>query len=398
MNAQNDQYNDDIISSADNSLSDEDIMVGVENPSNDGSLDEAIIDNIFYISTDHVTALKNIVEIIKEIKPEINMEIITDPRYPNKEVLVPQKNIEVSESDDEAEVNGQDEATHFYQSSDSEVSEEPEAYISSDSSEVEVKAENNEDDISGIRIMTLDSSQTVLIYVKLYRSEFLKFDCKVNKMTIGVNLSQLYSLIKSIDKEDTISLSINRKEKNLLSIKVDTPEKEITSHLKLLDLKEVPLGTPENVYPKTVSMPSADFHKICRDMNSIADEVEIVCTKNQITFSCKGDFANKEITLNTAGGKTGVNIDNKSKDEDAEIVRGIYPLKDLILFNKCPQICQELIIHMRSDWPLMILYPIVLGKMIIIISPKTGDESNINNYDEELQYYSSDDSDTDLIF
>ena len=61
---------------------------------------------------------------------------------------------------------------------------------------------------AGLEIATADSSRTIFIKVRLDAKEFEPYYCKYERVEIGISLQNLYKLLKSVDKEDTLSFYI----------------------------------------------------------------------------------------------------------------------------------------------------------------------------------------------
>jgi len=51
--------------------------------------------------------------------------------------------------------------------------------------------------------------------------------------------------------------------------------------------------------------------KICREMHGIAEYVEIKCANDQLMFTCKGDYAERETVLRES--EDGINVIKKKK-------------------------------------------------------------------------------------
>ena len=98
----------------------------------------------------------------------------------------------------------------------------------------------NEEDDGGIRIFNIDDHQTLLIFVKLYASEFLKFDCKYSNYDIGVELNPLYKAFKTMDKEGILSLYIDEDDKQQLNLDVLTSETSDISDVLTIGLLNIP--------------------------------------------------------------------------------------------------------------------------------------------------------------
>jgi len=160
--------------------------------------------------------------------------------------------------------------------------------------------------------------------------------------------------------------------------------------LKLMDLDQQQKKTSKIDFDVKITMPSGEFHKLCREMNNIAEYVEIKCTSKNIIFTCKGDCAERSTIYKSEEG--GLNINNENK-KNQNIVQGIYELKNIVLFTKCATLCNDIQIYMKNDFALTIIYTIAtLGTITIALSPIK--EENIKN----ISYsYSDDEDDIDVI-
>ena len=251
-------------------------------------------------------------------------------------------------------------------------------------------------DKSCMRIMAVDLTKTVLIHLKLEGKNFTKFECKGKKITLGVNLGYFYKLIKSMDKDDSLTLYVEHDDKNYLRIKIDNPEekKNTTFKLKLLDLRHDPISVPDITFDAVIIINSTEFHKICREMNQIADYVEIKCLKDKIIFTCKGDYAERTTVYSTDDGEEGdgitIKLANNEKAKDL-IIQGIYELRNLVLFSKCAQLCNDIEIYMKNNYPLVIKYTAAtLGKILLCLTPINEDPSKTAEFSDEDDLYDDD--------
>lgn len=80
-----------------------------------------------------------------------------------------------------------------------------------------------------------------------------------------------------------------------------------------MDIDSEHLGIPDTSYDAIVHMSSAEFQRICRDLQQISESVKIDATKDGIKFSGEGEVGNGSITL-----KQNNNVDNVSSDHDAK--------------------------------------------------------------------------------
>ena len=208
---------------------------------------------------------------------------------------------------------------------------------------------------TGLKIMTMDPSHTILIHLKLDAEKFEKFYCEKD-VTIGISMLCLFKLIKIMSNNDTLTLYVEKDDINRLGIKIENGEKNSLTNFKLnlMDLPKDYIDIPPASFESVLTMPSNDFQKICRDMNQIADNLEIKSIENQLIFSCKGDFATQETII----GETNLGLAFIKNNQPKEVVQGIFALKHLVLFTKCTNLCPTIEIYLKNDYPLIIKYGI----------------------------------------
>lgn len=237
---------------------------------------------------------------------------------------------------------------------------------------------NNPDDFAGLEIATADTTRTIYIKVRLDAKEFYpNYYCKYERFELGICLQNLYKLLKSLDKDDTISLYVGENDKQSLIIEIENDEKKSKTFykLKLLDLNQPTKKTAKIEFDIKITMGSSDFHKLCREMNNIAEYVDIKCTSKNIIFTCKGDCAERSTIYKSEEGGLHISNENKKKHN---IVQGVYELKNIVLFTKCSNLCNEIDIYMKNDFALTIIYEVAsLGTITIALSPFR--DENIRN-------------------
>ena len=66
----------------------------------------------------------------------------------------------------------------------------------------------------GIRIINMDKSHTILAHLFLRADNFELYECKEEKIVIGVNMFHLFKLMNSIDNNDTLSMYVEKEDYN----------------------------------------------------------------------------------------------------------------------------------------------------------------------------------------
>lgn len=250
---------------------------------------------------------------------------------------------------------------------------------------------------SCMKIVDIDSSKTLLIHLKLLGSYFETFECK-QRLIIGINLANFYKLIKPMDKEEILELFINSNDQNTLNIKMDRENlgKKTIQKFKLLELQKDSNPIPRIKFDVKIQMNSSEFMKICREMNNIADYVQIRCSEKSLVFSCEGEYANRktqfigitqndlkkdDIDKNSCNNNVYIKFNEDYKDK---VIKGIFELKHLVLFSKCSQLCDSVYIYMKKDDPIIINYRIPsLGEIHLLIAPTNLENDCCNNEDDD---------------
>ena len=94
-------------------------------------------------------------------------------------------------------------------------------------------------DPTGIKLIATDNSQIVLIHMKLSAENFEYFFCE-KKTVIGINMMNMFKLIKAMSNNDTLTLFILKENPNRLGIRINNVEKnsQTTFQLNLLDISD----------------------------------------------------------------------------------------------------------------------------------------------------------------
>jgi proliferating cell nuclear antigen len=227
-------------------------------------------------------------------------------------------------------------------------------------------------DKDGIRMVAMDNTRTVLVHLRLHADRFENYEYSHTnpKFVIGVNTDHLYRIVRTATNDDTLTFYVEKDDPNSLGILMENGEKKQVHKYKLnlLDRDEPELHLPDTEFSTRITMPSIDFQKICRDMTMLsAKTLEITNVGKTLTFSCKGHFASRTTIM--GDDKSEFEIQKKAT---AEITSGQFSLPHLVLFTKCTNLCNNMEIHMKNGWFLMIRYVVAnLGEIKLCLMPCT---------------------------
>lgn len=238
-----------------------------------------------------------------------------------------------------------------------------------------------------IKISACDPSITIIVNVELYGGFFDPFICEQKKLEIGQNFQQLSILLRQLERDNILTLYVEEDKSNLC-IEIKNPKNSKVCKLmsRRIEIEKNGMGSIEKAIPDltckgVITIPSAEFHKICKDLNSINRFITIICTSKMISFIARSDCSRAELTLNS--GDKGVTIKNLSDDE---IIQGRYDLNNIVMFTKCQGLCDKIQLYISEKRVLAINYSIgPMGSMKVIFCPSRDDEV----VDEGDNYYKS---------
>ena len=225
----------------------------------------------------------------------------------------------------------------------------------------------------GIRIINMDKSHTILVHLYLAASNFEFYECKKDKIIIGVNMFHLFKLINSIDNDDTLTIYIENNDYydgivSHLALKFENGDiKQCkTQKLKLIEPEQDELEVPDVKFSSIINLPSADFQKIIRDLSCISDKLEIKSVGSELIFKCQGQFASAEIHRAEADESMKFIL----KQDSSKVIQGEFSLKNLGYFIKCTNLCPQIEVYLENDLPLVVKYNVAsLGEILLALVP-----------------------------
>ena len=227
-------------------------------------------------------------------------------------------------------------------------------------------------DKTGIRIINMDKSHTILAHLFLNAENFEFYECKKDKIIIGVNMFHLFKLINTIDNDDTLTIYIENADYvdgivSHLALKFENGDiKQCkTQKLRLIEPEMEELQYPNVKFSSLINLPSSDFQKIIRDLSCISDKLEIKSIGNELIFKCSGQFASAEIHRAESDG----NMSFILKQDSTKIIQGEFSLKNLGYFIKCTNLCSQIEVYLENDLPLVVKYDVAsLGSIMLCLA------------------------------
>ena len=213
----------------------------------------------------------------------------------------------------------------------------------------------------GMYIVTLDTARTSLIDMHLAAENFEEYTC-TQDIDTGVNVTNMYKLLKTITSNDVLIISIECKE--FMNIEIHSEQKKTCTKfaLKLLDINENQIEVPEMSMTMNTPIPSVDFQRICRDMSNIGDEIQITRSGKSLRFLCKGDFADQDTVIQCT--------------EESPEMSGVYSLRYMNIFTKATSMCATVQIMQEEQKRFLILkYNVAnLGDLKFYLATKVSED------------------------
>jgi proliferating cell nuclear antigen len=239
-------------------------------------------------------------------------------------------------------------------------------------------SENSEEEddsklkVGGITIKEVNTQSSVLIHCKLDADKFENYEYKYDKkkITIGINLGNLLKCLKCMNNYDTMTWEIDDEDFNKLTIifetKTNDKEEKKIFKLNLMDLDDEELVIDPVNFNYLINMPSQDFQEYCKKMVLATNRLELICNGDKLILKGKGDMGSIEFETSQSPG--GLQIQKIANNK--EIFQGLYDLKYLQMFTKCTNLCNNVLLYLKNDYPLIVEYAVAaLGKIKLVLSP-----------------------------
>jgi proliferating cell nuclear antigen len=227
--------------------------------------------------------------------------------------------------------------------------------------------ENFRFDSEGIKMLAIDVTQSLAIHLRLFAHRFEVYHC-AKPVILGISILNLLKIMKTVGNLHTLTLYMEHGDDTHLYIRIENPDKKIRDlfRLNLVDLDRSRIDIPDETFPSIITMPSADFQKFVRDMSHIGDYVTITSVGDMFSMKVKGDFAEQEKIF---GGSE--NCLSFLKSTSHEIIQGEFNLRCLVMFSRCTNLCNNIEMCFKNNYPLIIRYQVAnLGDIKLAVVPR----------------------------
>lgn len=324
---------------------------------------------IFEYTVQHISVFKNLFEVLSGVLHEV--EIIH---------IKPEKPVDAEKDDSDNDNENDSEQSNSESGSESGSGTESESNKSTNSKKNKSNKINKSDKTDksegGLKIVEINDFESIVIILKLDAINFFKFDCKKPSYSIGLDPTTMFNILKNIDKGGQMTVYVNDNNKQTLNIELQDDRKKSKSSydFKLMDLDERKISPIPPEFDIIVEMKTEDFHNMCKELSTFGQFMIVECTDKKIEFKCKGNSGNarKEFEHDPDGeeGTVNIKLNPKRKKNEPIIIREIYDLNDICMFQKCKSISTNMQLLLKNENLMFIRYFIAsYGKMTVGFNP-----------------------------
>ncbi|GAA5882243.1 hypothetical protein JCM3774_004061, partial [Rhodotorula dairenensis] len=168
----------------------------------------------------------------------------------------------------------------------------------------------------GIKLQAMDNSHVALVSLNLAKSGFTEYRCD-RDMSLGMSLTSLQKIVKCAGNNDMVTLRADESLDVLaLLFEAKRADRVGEYEMKLMDIDAEHLGIPDTVYDAEISLSSAEFARIIRDLKELGESVKIEVSKEGVRFSADGDIGSASVTLKPTDKPGRDSDDDEDSDEE----------------------------------------------------------------------------------
>lgn len=195
-------------------------------------------------------------------------------------------------------------------------------------------------------------------------------------LTLGINLIHFSKILRNISPDNILHLYVDELNKNVLKIKaVMTNRLIITNYtMNFTEVNVERLQYPEKQFDRIINIESKYLQKQIKDINNLnLKYIDIKATVDQMIITGCGGFITKEtiINANTDHYKDVHETINVITEENNHIFQGKYEVKDLMCISKFTNLSKVFTLKLKNDVPLFVVINVEnLGKITLVIHAK----------------------------
>lgn len=224
----------------------------------------------------------------------------------------------------------------------------------------------------GINLQAMDGSHVALVTVNLSCDGFEEYRCD-KVLTLGINVQSLWKLMKCGGNEDYLTLKADTEPSHLNIIFENKKiKKNCNFKLGLINIESEHLGIPETSYGSKVTMSSAEFNRVTKELYQLSETVNIETQSTFVNFSINSESVSGNIKID---GNQSSNVEEQTSIQVAEPVNLAFALRYLNMFTKATPLSDQVTLYLSSEYPLKVEYGLDnLGSLKYYLAPRISEE------------------------
>jgi len=197
---------------------------------------------------------------------------------------------------------------------------------------------------------------------------FEHYRCDRN-VSMGMKLANLSKVLKCGNASDAVTMR-SEDDGDSISFAFESKNQDRLAEfdLKLMDIDSEQLGIPDSEYEVTIEMPSSEFKRICQDLSTIGDTVNISAQKDHVKFSASGDIGTANVMIRP---HTAADSEAKTSIEISSPVAQDFALRYMNSFAKASPLSDQVVIKLSNELPVVVEFVIEsVGKLGFFLAPK----------------------------
>ncbi|GME71750.1 unnamed protein product [Ambrosiozyma monospora] len=201
---------------------------------------------------------------------------------------------------------------------------------------------------------------------------FQEYRCD-RDLVLGLDLESLGKILKQGNSDDYLTIIAEDTPDKLLVVFEDKKKDRISEfELKLMDIDSDVLSIDDMDNDCSITLPSAEFAKIARDMKTLSESLQILVTKDSVKFAAEGTIGNGSVIL-----KPHTDMDQPDEsiridlNQPVNLTFGAKYLNDIV---KASTLSPTVTIKLTDKAPALFEYRLPSGYLRYYLAPKFEDE------------------------
>jgi proliferating cell nuclear antigen len=203
----------------------------------------------------------------------------------------------------------------------------------------------------GIELQSMDASHVALINVTVLAEACSLYSCS-EPTTLGINVGSFVKILKCAEPSDSVRLEHTEGSDSLnVHFESVSGARNASYSMRLMDIDGERMEIPEVAYDCSVTLPSAEFSRIIKDMATFGSSVSINVSEEACIITTKGDMGTATVTL-----KEEKTSKTPTLIECAKKTSLMFPLQYLVAFTKAQSLSEQVGIFLSDGIPIHISF------------------------------------------